>query len=200
MTPEEYVAVQRAYNGVHSNGAVENDEDKQGICALRLAKLASIHCQADDDVIRVLDAGCRTGYATSRLLQSGFADECLGIDIVPEFVQWATKSHPGEFQVADLHDLPFEDQAFTWVLCTQALEHCHDVPRAARELARVAKRGVYIAVPLEAPVMKEENPSHFTFERDPMFWVNQFAGLHLRWAELIERSFEFFLVRPEETP
>ena len=192
----DYVAVQRAFNGLHTDGSRENCEDIQGEAALRLAKYATQYCEDDEDV-RVLDAGCRTGYASARLLKSGFADACVGVDIVPEFVAYATaQGRGGTFKVADLHALPFPDKSFSWALCTQTLEHCHTPDLAVRELRRVSRLGLYIGIPLEPPTMKTTNPSHFVFNRDPMFWINMFTGMQLRWAEQIGVYFEFFLTEP----
>ena len=50
------------------------------------------------------------------------------------------------FVVGDVHELPFRDGSFDYVICSHVLEHVEDPERAASELARVAPRG-YVEVP-----------------------------------------------------
>jgi ubiquinone/menaquinone biosynthesis C-methylase UbiE len=46
-----------------------------------------------------------------------------------------------EFQLADAHDLPFEDESFDVVTCRRAAHHFTDVRRALREMCRVLRPG-----------------------------------------------------------
>ena len=43
--------------------------------------------------------------------------------------------------VGDIHDLPFEDESFDFVLCTEVLEHVEDPQKAITELYRVLRPG-----------------------------------------------------------
>lgn len=72
---------------------------------------------------------------------------------------------PGEFRddvtyvEANAEDLPFADDEFDLVWCTQVMEHVADPIKAAAELSRVAKRG-FIEVPSRLGEMACGNPSH----------------------------------------
>jgi ubiquinone/menaquinone biosynthesis C-methylase UbiE len=46
-----------------------------------------------------------------------------------------------EFQLADAHDLPFEDESFDSVTCRRAAHHFVDVGQALREMRRVLRPG-----------------------------------------------------------
>jgi SAM-dependent methyltransferase len=46
----------------------------------------------------------------------------------------------------DTFHLPFADASFDRVICSEVMEHVHDYPAAARELARVTRPGGTIAV------------------------------------------------------
>lgn len=63
--------------------------------------------------------------------------------------------------LADVHQLPFVDQAFDAVLALNAFEHYRDPPQAAREIARVLKPGgrVFIRTAFLQPL--HEPPWHF---------------------------------------
>jgi 2-polyprenyl-3-methyl-5-hydroxy-6-metoxy-1,4-benzoquinol methylase len=97
----------------------------------------------------VLDAGCGEGETLERLggLLSG---SVTGIDLNPESVEFTAKRIPsGGFQVADITDLPFEDDSFDLVLCLEVLEHIPDPAPALAELARVCRGDIVISVPSE---------------------------------------------------
>ncbi len=67
---------------------------------------------------------------------------------------------------AIVENLPFADNEFDFVYCTQVLEHVADPVAACRELSRVARRG-FIEVPSRMSEMLHGNPSHrWLIDRD----------------------------------
>jgi len=50
------------------------------------------------------------------------------------------------FKVADVNQLPFEDNSYDFVYCSHLLEHVEDPKRVCEELMRVGKRG-YVETP-----------------------------------------------------
>jgi SAM-dependent methyltransferase len=101
----------------------------------------------------VLDVGCAEGmYAFSAARANTVA---VGMDISETKLQRAA-SYAAKFEVADKafflsadgHHLPFGDDSFDMVICSQVLEHLSDPELAMRELARVAKRWVVVSVPV----------------------------------------------------
>ncbi len=48
---------------------------------------------------------------------------------------------PGVDVVGDAHNLPFQDDQFERILCTEVLEHLIDPPKAIAEMSRVLKPG-----------------------------------------------------------
>ena len=97
----------------------------------------------------VLDAGCGEGETLERL--GGLIDGAVtGIDLNPESVEFAAARIPsGDFQVADLTDLPFEDDSFDLVFCLEVLEHIPNPAPALAELARVCRGDIVLSVPSE---------------------------------------------------
>lgn len=75
---------------------------------------------------RVLDLGC----ADSRYAQ--YFPRRTGLDVVPG---------RGVQVVADAHSLPFRWDVFSFVLCTEMLEHARDPQRAIDEMRRVLVPG-----------------------------------------------------------
>lgn len=99
----------------------------------------------------VLDAGCGEGFATGYLAEHLPGARFEGVDVSEGAIAYA-RQHFGErvtYQVGSVYELPFDDNAFDLVLCSEVLEHLDRPDLAVRELARVARRHVLMTVPLE---------------------------------------------------
>ncbi|AKU91944.1 class I SAM-dependent methyltransferase [Vulgatibacter incomptus] len=78
-----------------------------------------------------LDVGCRAGVQTRWLQGRGYT--VTSIDVEKKF---------DEARVVDANDpLPFPDESFDLVWCSEVLEHLRDPARALAELQRVVKPG-----------------------------------------------------------
>jgi malonyl-CoA O-methyltransferase len=88
---------------------------------------------------RVLDAGCGKGRYAKRIREAFPGAQVTGLDLSPVLL-----SHvPSEIRAvhASLLDMPFEDGAFDFVYCVEALEHAVQIEQAVAELARVTAPG-----------------------------------------------------------
>lgn len=87
--------------------------------------------------VKVLDAGCGAGEFLAFLGRVGFA--VAGVDLSAEAVERARRRCPeAEVRSGSIEDrLPFRDQSFDAVWCTEVLEHLFDVHSALTELNRV---------------------------------------------------------------
>lgn len=98
----------------------------------------------------LLDVGAGPGTITADLAE--LVENVTATEIGPEELALAqatlTKRHVSdvEFRIADVHDLPFENDAFDVVHAHQVLQHVSDPIRALREMVRVTKPGGIIAV------------------------------------------------------
>ena len=67
------------------------------------------------------------------------------VDLAPEMIRRATELARGvenvRFLVADSEQLPFGDDVFTAVLCSNSFHHYPDPLRAVREMGRVLASG-----------------------------------------------------------
>ncbi len=113
---------------------------------------------------RVLDVGCGSGRhtcAVSRLKEV----VAIGLDINPDDVIEAKnrliyEERLGEQGggvwgtiVADIAHMPFKDNSFDLVICSEVLEHIHDQETATCEAVRVLKAGkdLVVSVPRRLP-------------------------------------------------
>lgn len=90
---------------------------------------------------------------------------------IPDVDYYPVDLNPNAFgirQVADITDIPFEDNTFDLIMCTHVLEHIPDDKKAMSELYRVLKpnEGVAIlTVPIDITLYKTlEKPEYNTPE------------------------------------
>jgi demethylmenaquinone methyltransferase / 2-methoxy-6-polyprenyl-1,4-benzoquinol methylase len=114
----------------------------------RRAAAAEARLAAGDEA---LDACCGTGDLTFTLVESCPACDVVGLDFTPEMLVRARQKAeararkarpvPREFVQGDLLALPFDDDRFAAVTVGWGVRNVPDVPRAFREMARVARPG-----------------------------------------------------------
>lgn len=88
---------------------------------------------------RILDVACGTGHGSALLAARG---EVVGVDHDPAAVSLArTRVPSGEFHVAEVPPLGFDDDTFDAAVSFETLEHIQDDHGFVAELRRVVKRG-----------------------------------------------------------
>lgn len=88
----------------------------------------------------VLDVGCGDGLVAKLILSKRKKKFDWGIDISEREIERARKS--GGYKrcrIANVYNLPFEDQTFTTVFSNSVIEHIPDLDKALSEIARVLK-------------------------------------------------------------
>lgn len=89
---------------------------------------------------RILDLGCAQGNYSLTLSKK---HETIGIDIKSNFIKYALmKKEPSEdaiFLCASAEDLPFENDSFDLVLCSELVEHVANPKKMIEETKRILK-------------------------------------------------------------
>jgi SAM-dependent methyltransferase len=102
---------------------------------------------------RLLDAGCGEGRHCFGALEGGAS--VVGLDLDPDALRAAARAlrtrgnELGRLAAmlrGDTFSLPFRDETFQKVICSEVMEHVHDYRGAAAELARVTAPGGMVAV------------------------------------------------------
>jgi SAM-dependent methyltransferase len=110
----------------------------------------------------VLDAGCGEGRHCFGCLERGA--HVIGLDLDFGSLRDASKrlrgrarelGRTGEMVQGNTFALPYRDDTFDRVICSEVMEHVHDYRGAARELARVTRPGGRVAVTI--PTATSEN-------------------------------------------
>jgi ubiquinone/menaquinone biosynthesis C-methylase UbiE len=111
------------------------------------------------DFDTLLDAGAAEGY-NSFLVKKCFGVEPVVCDLSEDACRRAWELYSFSGVTVDLHDLPFADNAFDLVLCSESLEHVTDYKNALDELLRITRRHLVITVPHEIPSSESEEEYH----------------------------------------
>lgn len=119
----------------------------------------------------ILDAGCGEGFY-ELIFKELYDCKVTGVDINQELIDLARK-HIGnnkkiKFEVQDVRKLPYKNNTFDKIICTEVLEHIEDDEAVAKELYRVLKPGGVLAV-----TVPNEN---YPFFWDPLNNVREMLG------------------------
>ncbi len=110
------------------------------------------HLQFDS----LLDVGGAEGYKAF-LVQQFFGAKVNTSDLSEEACKRAVEIFQIPAVSADIHELPFEEDEFDVVLCSESLEHVTDYKKAMKELLRVANTAVIVTVPHEYEEIADHN-------------------------------------------
>lgn len=114
----------------------------------------------------ILDAGCGRGFYANNLADLSYVDRVEAIDVKSAYINQAIKnctSRKVHFQQASIFKLPFPNNSFDTIICSEILEHLTSDIQALVELKRVLKPNgnLLITVP----------NLNFPFFWDPLNWL-----------------------------
>lgn len=93
---------------------------------------------------RFVDISCGTGELLQKIQGKG---ELYGVELSEEMLKKARlKLHKVKLLKADVHQLPFPDDYFDYVVTTEAFHHYYDQQLALQEMSRIAKTGGKVIV------------------------------------------------------
>jgi len=131
-----------------------------------------------------LEAGCGTGYL-SQMLQRERGWKIIPLDFSGDGLHYARQLGVVNPVQGDIRSLPFGDGAFDLVMSVDVIAHLPrgDEHLAARELARVARRGGLVVVRTSALDMLRSRHGEFAHERQRFTrrrLMGLFAGAGIR--------------------
>ncbi len=107
-------------------------------------------CIKDLPVKTVLDAGCGEGFILSEFKNRNIGNDLEGIDFSEEALAIGRKMFPYlELRKEDIYNLPYEDNSFDLVICTEVMEHLENPDKVVDEIMRVSKKYCLFSVPNE---------------------------------------------------
>ena len=117
----------------------------------------AINALAPTEDSNVLDLGCGTGAAVLQLGQFLVEGRACGVDISEEMVRQASAKIPEEliarveFRQGSSDAIPYADETFDGIICTNSFHHYPDPVQALQEMQRVLKDNGQIVVLDNAP-------------------------------------------------
>lgn len=139
------------------------------------------------DFKTVLDVGCGPGQSVHWLLEHGY--DTKGCDIsryvvdnpVPEL------HDKNVLHCAPASDLPFADNSFDVVFCTDVMEHIpeENIDTSIREMARVVRKYLFLTICLYPSSLRNLVEYHATI-RPRDWWEARFAAAGLRQLRDLE--------------
>lgn len=98
----------------------------------------------------ILDAGCGEGFSLNKLAINKIGKKFEGVDGSKTALSLGRKLFPHlVFKYGNVYKLPYKDNFFDLVICTEVLEHLHNPKKALHEILRVSKKYAIISVPNE---------------------------------------------------
>lgn len=109
--------------------------------------------RAQSDTATVLDVGGGHGQLAIPLAEAGYTLTVLGSDLSCRH-RIASICEDGRctFDVGNVVELPYEDNAFDTVISFRLVTHCEQWPQLIRELCRVARHAVIVDYPTHQSV------------------------------------------------
>lgn len=99
-----------------------------------------------------IDIGGAEGY-TANLVRKLFNAQVKSTDLSENACKMANTIFGIDAIHADIHNLPFENNEFDVILCSETIEHVTDYKKAITELLRITKNVLIITVPHESEEM-----------------------------------------------
>lgn len=151
----------------------------------------------------ILDVGSGEGFTLNRLKRRGIGKKLEGLEYSGDAITLGKQMYPAiKITKGSIYELPYKDNSFDLVLCTEVLEHLEKPQEGLKELIRVSKKYLVISVPNEpffmfAQLVRGKNWSrfgndiehinHWTMFGFPKF-VEQNAGSKVK---ILSRRFPF---------
>jgi len=103
-------------------------------------KLVAVASLVNENTKKILDVGCASGWFLHMLSKKFPNAKCVGIDSYKDAIMYGKKKYKNLTLVdADGHKIPFSDESFDLVICTEMLEHVLDPNKVIQEIKRVLK-------------------------------------------------------------
>lgn len=133
----------------------------------------------------ILDVGCGEGFTLKKLHELKIGDKLSGIDYSEDAIGLGKKAYPYlDLKRADIYKLPFKDNSFDLIICTEVLEHLEKPQEALKEIERIGSKYFVLSVPNEPLFMA----ANFLRGKNLSRWGNDIEHIN-HWSSLSFRKF-----------
>lgn len=98
----------------------------------------------------ILDAGCGEGFTLQKLREHCVGEKLEGIEYSKKAIKLGKKIFPNlSLKQGSIYQLPYRDNSFELVLCTEVLEHIDRPSAGLEEVIRVSQKYIILSIPNE---------------------------------------------------
>ncbi len=141
------------FNVTPHNAHYEGQYDERALKWRRLGaadKSANLHALLGGRQVKnVLEVGCGTGAVLAAVAARGIGESHEGVDLADPNAHKDPAAAALNLMPYDGKVLPFAERYFDLVYASHVIEHVPDPRGLLREIARVARRFIYVEVPCE---------------------------------------------------
>jgi len=111
----------------------------------------------DLSINTILDAGCGEGFTMNKLVNLKIGKKIEGVEYSEDSIRYGKKLFPKlMIKQGSVYDLPYKNNSFDLIICTEVLEHLEEPSKALQEMLRVTKKYLIVSVPNE-PLFRLSN-------------------------------------------
>lgn len=144
----------------------------------------------------ILDVGCGEGFTLELLHDKKIGEKLEGVDFLKTAIEIGKKERPFlTLKEGTIYKLPYKDNSFDLVICSEVLEHLEDPKKALEELHRVTKKYIVLSVPNEPWFMM----ANFIRGKNWSRWGNDIEHIN-HWStgaftKFVSKKFKILSVR-----
>lgn len=98
----------------------------------------------------ILDVGSGEGFTLAQLQGEKIGNKLEGLEYSEEAIKLGKQMFPElNLRQGDIYHMPYADNAFDLIICSEVLEHLENPDQALQELIRVSKKYCLFSVPNE---------------------------------------------------
>lgn len=127
----------------------------------------------------LLEIGCAEGFMTAELTKK--SSQVVASDIGLSYLKRAKANVPdAHFSRLDIHNIPFEENTFDYVICAEVLEHVLSPYRALNEINRVLKKDGFLVLSVPNNMIFQRIIAHILKMRRPL---TGFTSAHINFYD-----------------
>lgn len=98
----------------------------------------------------ILDIGCGEGFSLQKISENKIGEKLEGIDYSKDAIKIGKNLFPKlNLKQGSIYNLPYKNNAFDLVICTEVLEHLENPQKGLLEIKRVSKKYMLLSIPNE---------------------------------------------------
>jgi ubiquinone/menaquinone biosynthesis C-methylase UbiE len=127
----------------------------------------------------LLEIGCAEGFMTAELTKK--SSQVVASDIGLSYLKRAKANAPhAHFTRLDVHNIPFDENTFDYIICTEVLEHVLSPYRALNEINRVLKKDGFLVLSVPNNMIFKRIIAHLLRMRRSL---TGFASAHINFYD-----------------